>query len=234
MNGPSIPLQTRLRRFIASTSPLLVTVARQLRIALKDKFYKQAFQTIYENNTWADPHSHSGQGSNLQSTEAIRKALPPLIKEFKINSMLDIPCGDLFWMKEVELQLDYIGGDIVPALVARNQELYSHQRRRFALLDIIGDPLPRVDLIFCRDCLVHFSFHSILRALDNMRSSDSRYLLTTTFTERKSHLDIATGNWRPINLQLSPFNLPPPLFLIDEECPLDGYRDKSLGLWKID
>jgi hypothetical protein len=44
--------------------------------------------------------------------------------------------------------------------------------------------------------------------------------------------DIQTGGWRPINLQLPPYNLPKPIKLIDERCPLEDYRDKSLGLWK--
>lgn len=222
-----------MRRLIGSELPFVANGGRRVRIALKDRFYKQAFQTIYEKNTWGDPHSLSGQGSNLNQTEVIRRELPKLTKELRVNSMLDIPCGDFFWMKEVELELQYIGGDIVPALVESNRRRYSDKQHTFALLDLLGDPLPKVDLIFCRDCLVHFSFHSISRALDNMRSSGSAYLLTTTFTERKSNGDIATGDWRPINLQLPPFNFPPPLVVIDGACPLDGYGDKHLGLWKI-
>lgn len=147
--------------------------------------------------------------------------------------MLDIPCGDFFWMKEVKLELQYIGDDIVPALIESNQRLYRDQQHTFALLNLLGNPLPKVDLIFCRDCLVHFSIYSIFRAFDNIRRSVSTYLLTTTFTEQKRNGDIATGDWRPINLHLPPFNLPPPLLLIDEACPLAGYGDKHLGLWKV-
>jgi hypothetical protein len=234
MNNLSVALRKRVRLLIRSKLPFLANGVRRVRIGLKDRFYKQTFQTIYEKNAWGDPQSLSGEGSNLDQTKAVRRELPKLAKELKVNSMLDIPCGDFFWMKEVKLDLQYIGGDIVPALVERNQRLYCDQQHTFALLDLLGDPLPRVDLIFCRDCFVHFSFRSIFRALDNMRNSRSTYLLTTTFTERKSNEDITTGSWRPINLQFPPFNFPPPLLVMDEECPVNGYGDKHLGLWKIE
>jgi hypothetical protein len=42
-------------------------------------------------------------------------------------------------------------------------------------LDLTGDPLPRVDVVLCRDCLVHLSFQNIFRAFANLRRSGSRY-----------------------------------------------------------
>jgi hypothetical protein len=37
-------------------------------------------------------------------------------------------------------------------------------------------------------------------------------------------------------MQAAPFNFPAPLALIDEKCTHTGgvYRDKRLGLWKLD
>ena len=233
MNNLSVALRNGSWRLIKTRLPFLANGIRRMRMALKDRFYKKTFQTIYERNIWGDRHSISGTGSNLFQTEAIRRELPRLTKELGVNSMLDIPCGDFFWMQEVKLGLQYIGGDIVPALVESNQKLYSDKEHTFARLDLIGGPLPKADLIFCRDCLVHFSYDSIFRALDNMRRSGSKYLLTTTFIVKSRNDDIATGDWRPINLQLPPFNFPPPLLLIDEKCPFGGYEDKHLGLWNV-
>ena len=55
---------------------------------------KDIFQNIYFNNRWGDSSSLSGTGSNLEQTTNIIKELPSIFKKYKINSILDIPCGD--------------------------------------------------------------------------------------------------------------------------------------------
>jgi len=194
------------------------------------------FSTIYMNNSWGDSESISGFGSRLDTTIAIRRELPKLIKDFYIKDMLDVPCGDFNWMKEVNLDLgNYIGGDIVQDLVDKNKKMHEKDNKAFLYLDITKSPLPRADLIICRDCLVHFSFENIQLAINQIKLSKSHYLLTTTFVNRTKNQQITTGEWRPINLNLPPFNFPPPIKIINEEFTFYGkdYSDKSLGLWEI-
>ena len=75
--------------------------------------------------------SASGPGSGLAETARIREALPNLLREHGVKSMLDLPCGDFFWMKEVDLgDVDYAGADIAPALIEANQQ-YRDERIRF-------------------------------------------------------------------------------------------------------
>ena len=39
--------------------------------------------------------------------------------------MLDIPCGDFYWMKEVDLKdIEYIGADIVDELIKKNNDKF--------------------------------------------------------------------------------------------------------------
>ena len=192
------------------------------------------FARIYRKNKWRDPESVSGPGSNLEQTAMIRRELPGLLSELKVNRLLDVPCGDFNWMKEVTLPLEqYIGGDIVAELVSRNQEQYGGPGRSFLPLNLLKDELPQVDLILCRDCLVHFSFADIERALARMRASGSKYLLTTTYTRVEQNRDILTGEWRTLNLELAPFDFPVPLRVIDEQCPDPRYADKHLALWTL-
>jgi hypothetical protein len=42
--------------------------------------------------------------------------------------------------------------------------------------------------------------------------------------------------WRPLNLELPPFNFPKPVKLINEQCTEGNgeYTDKHLGLWFLD
>ena len=193
----------------------------------------EVFRGIYKSNAWGSTVSHSGTGSDLEQTAVIRSILPGLLQELAVTSMLDVPCGDFHWMREVELDVDYTGGDVVPDLVAANQERYGNDRRRFRVVDIANNALLPVDLVFCRDLLVHFSFDDALCAISNLKRSGSTWLLTTTFPARTENLDIATGQWRPLNLERPPFNFPPPRRLFNERCSEYGedWADKSLGLW---
>jgi hypothetical protein len=173
----------------------------------------------------------------LAQTAEIRHRLPFLIADLKIRSLLDAACGDFNWMKHVKLDIEeYIGGDIVPALVEKNQEQFGDRQRRFIYLDITRDYLPQIDLIFCRDRLVHFPLADIIAALKNFKRSRSQYLLTTTFTGARPNTEIAMGDWRTLNFQLPPFNFPQPLRLINEKCTeVNGsYRDKCMALWRLE
>lgn len=202
----------------------------------KSKSIEDIFTKIYKKNGWGGEESVSGVGSDLSQTRAVIQALPGLLRELNILSMLDIPCGDLRWMKTVDLKgIDYYGADIVAELIEKNRAQFRDEHKDFQRLNLVDDSLPTVDLIFCRDCLVHLSFEDIFRALDNICQSGSKYLLTTTFSDRKNNVNIATGGWRFLNLQLAPFNLPAPQKLIIEGCTQSGgaYADKSLGLWSI-
>ena len=198
---------------------------------------KTKFTDIYNRRGFGGKESLSGPGSSLAQTQVIRDELPHLLKEINARSVLDAPCGDFHWLKEVRLDIDrYIGVDIVPEIISMNQKEYGNDKREFIVSDIARYPLPSADVILCRDCFVHLSFKDIFKVLRNMIDSDSQYLLATTFTDRIENRDIVTGRWRALNLQEPPFNFPVPVKLINEGCTeLSGqYADKCLGLWRID
>ena len=102
-------------------------------------------------------------------------------------------------------------------------------------MNLAESELPKVDLIFSRDCLVHLSFKDALKIIENFKRSGSKYLLTTTFKGRTKNEDLGTGFWRPLNKQLAPFNFPEPIHLINEGCSEEGnmFEDKCLGLWLL-
>ncbi len=212
------------------------------REELQDLDLRGRFSHIYEVNLWGSEASRSGSGSVDEQTARIRQMLPDYVRELGVRSMLDIPSGDFAWMQYVPLDgVAYIGADIVPHLVARNQQNFATASedgpgsRRFQMLDLTADPLPLVDLILCRDCLVHLSFGHIWKAIDNLRRSGSTWLLTTTFPAHTDNEEIEDGDWRMLNLEQAPFHFPAPVTLLNEGCTeQEGkFADKSLGLWRI-
>lgn len=104
---------------------------------------------------------------------------------------------------------------------------------RFEVLGLCASELPRVDLVICRDCLVHLPFASIGQAA-NLRRSGSRWLLSSHFNWREQgpNVDIVLGGWRRLNLELAPFGWRPERLLF-EGCDAEGYQDKALALFDI-
>ena len=209
-----------------------------IKIKLKYLFgtNKDIFTDIYLKNKWGDEHSFSGSGSNLNQTKTVLQELPIIIRKYKIKSILDIPCGDFYWMKEIDFKdINYIGGDIVSEIVNKNLSQFKKSNVHFRLIDLLLDDLPDSELIFCRDCLVHFSNKDIFKALSNIRKTNAKYFMTTNFVDRVQNEDIATGSWRTINLCKPPFNFPEPILSILEKCTEGDnlFSDKALSLWEL-
>jgi hypothetical protein len=127
------------------------------------------FTDKIRRNAWRGVSSLSGSGSDLEHTKEIIEQLPRLFRDLRIASILDIPCGDCHWMRRVDLGgIRYIGADVVTSLVDANRKKWKAPAVEFRRLDLLMDDLPTVDLVFCRDCLVHFSLVDVHRALDNI------------------------------------------------------------------
>lgn len=194
------------------------------------------FTGYFHGNKWRDPDSRSGKGSNLAATAELRLLLPGLLRDLGITSMVDVPCGDFFWMQHVDLTgIDYLGGDIVADLIAQNAVKHGRQGRRFQVVDLIAGPVPKADLIFVRDCLVHLSHDHVKAALRNIQASGATWLLTTVYPATPENVDILTGQWRALDLTKAPFNLPAPTRLIAEGAAGEKGQgpDKHLGLWRV-
>ncbi|MBK8302212.1 MAG: class I SAM-dependent methyltransferase [Chloracidobacterium sp.] len=177
----------------------------------------EIFSDYYRSNSWGDDETVSGVGSRLNSTVNLRAKLPSLFEQFEIKSILDAPCGDHNWFSHVERgEIRYLGVDIVPELVEKNRQKYGDEKTDFMRLDITHDPLPAADLMICRDLLAHLSFKNIGRIFENIVNSDIKYLLLTHHHECIGNNDAFSGGYRPLNLELFPFDFPEPLLAIDD------------------
>lgn len=198
---------------------------------------QQRFRRIHDTNLWGAVASTSGLGSELDATAVLRAELSGLFKKLGVTSLLDAPCGDAGWINQTDLGVRYVGIDIVPELIARLQgrAASGEVTGEYHLADITTDPLPRCDAILCRDCLVHLSYANIARAVVNFQASGAVWLIATTFPEWQGNADCEDGDWRALNFERVPFNWGPPVELLNENCleAGGGWRDKSLGVWRL-
>ena len=207
----------------------------------KSNMLEPIFTKIYENREWNSKESVSGTGSELKATVTVREQLPLLFKKYGIKRVLDIGCGDFNWMKELVNDFEfYLGIDVVADLIKGNVEKYGNDKIQFKHIEIFNLELNpyNFDVVILSDVLVHLSFFEIEAMFQYLKRSNIKYMIVTNFLNplnNNKNVDIPSGKWRPINLELEPFNFPSPI----EKVPhIEGgkkgtYSDKTLDLWEL-
>ena len=192
-----------------------------------------SFDFIYRTAAWRvdEGQSLSGPGSDLESTEELREILPIVLNGLGVRVLLDAGCGDFNWMKAIELSCQYIGADIVSSVIQTNQAAYADANRSFVCADIIRDALPAADAVICRELLFHLSYEQCFQALQNLVKTDARYYFLTSNRAYWLNFDVATGDWRELNLQVAPFHLPQPRLAIRDDFQ---FPDRFIGVWGRD
>lgn len=193
---------------------------------------KQVFENIIRNHHWRD--ALCGTGSTISFTEPLRGQLKSILEKYNITSMLDVPCGDYSWMSITDLpdNFTYTGGDIVDFMIEDNRKKYPGVN--FINIDISSQFLPDADLLFCRDCLIHFSSADIIQTFKNIANSNIKYVMLTSYHDNcYNNIDIATGSFRPISFTKPPYDFEDPLESIVDWIPNTVNRDqiKLMNLW---
>lgn len=193
----------------------------------------EVFDRIYANNIWGSAESGSGSGSEVGTTATYRELLIDLLRRREISSLFDASCGDLNWMPMVLEQLPllrYVGGDVSSEAVARASA--KCPRLDIRQFDLRCDPFPKVQLWHCRHTLFHLPLDAIREVFENAASSGIEWALITTHRARYlRNKDIDWGNFRLLDLERPPFNLPPACeYLADFSV---GQFPRYSGLWPI-
>lgn len=132
---------------------------------------KQAFSRIYETNVWGGETGeyYSGLGSESEYAEPYVKAVASMMREQRLSRVVDMGCGDFQVGRrlcDAVPGIDYVGIDIVPALIERNQREFGAENVRFLAQSIEGDgDLPAGDVCLIRQVLQHMSNAEISRTL---------------------------------------------------------------------
>lgn len=164
------------------------------------------FQSVYENQRWG--HG-SGPGSKPENTVEYRAFLKRFMEANRVRSVTDLGCGDWQFSHMIDWsQVDYLGLDVVPEIVAQNRNRFALPNVRFEEFTSIDD-LPGGDLLLSKEVLQHLPNRMIAEYLVAIRRK-YRYALLTNGAEASpgTNIDIAPGDYRPLRLHDAPFNAP--------------------------
>jgi hypothetical protein len=213
--------------------------------------YKETFSNIYDTFGFGSTESRSGPGSTLEETKLLREKIKELVLQKNIKSVVDIPCGDFHWMKEIVFNFEsYIGGDIVDKCIQQNNEKYNSPRIKFINFDLVKDDIPESDLLIVRDIIGHFPIEEGKKIVENILRSNCKYLLSTTWAKKtdqgwsrcnpndvhRENEGVDFGRFYPVNLMASPFNFPDADVYLEEDVRVDNFENgnrKVLALWDI-
>ncbi|MGA8728199.1 MAG: class I SAM-dependent methyltransferase [Terracidiphilus sp.] len=201
---------------------------------LRKKSLAERFDSIYKNHVWTgrrEGESASGTGSTILAARQVSNELPNLLDRIGAESLLDLGCGKYYWMRNVNFRQLYIGADIVASVIEENQAKFQDDRHRFELLDGCVDPIPDADAVLCREVIFHLSFQDAMRLLRNIKRSNAKHFICTTDPAKKVNIDVPSGAWRDVNLEMEPYALGPPLATINDPVPDNSGR--VLGVWSI-
>lgn len=179
---------------------------------------KEVMIQIYQMHLWGGKESefYSGEGSHDTSIiEPYQETVLSFLKSFDQPLIVcDLGCGDFNVSKVfTPFTKEYIGIDIVPDLINRNQELFQGDNRSFLCKDLAADELPKGDCALVRQVLQHLSNDEIQKILTKL--SAYRYVILTEhlpsgdFIPNKDKIasqGIRLKQQSGINLIESPFN----------------------------
>ena len=182
-----------------------------------DKALIEAYNKQYTNNgdCWNKEtcitngviETYSGPGSLIRNTNVLVKQLHFFLKKYKIQSIIDMPCGDFNYMKEINLDyIDYNGYDISENAIERCLK-YKKNNINFNILDATNQSLHYSDLVICKDLFIHLSFEDINKILENIIKSKCKYFAVSRYNNGNViNIDrVSSLNAQAIEITQDPF-----------------------------
>lgn len=185
----------------------------------------EVFDRIYQEDRWHGGPSRSGPGSGDQEIAELAPTLAEMIAELGVTSVLDIGCGEGYWMPDLP---GYVGIDV-------SEEALRVARERHPDRDYRHDdgPYPGVDAAICRTVIQHLSYVSGLSILERVRTANIRYFIATTYPNGHNQ-DLSDGNegyW--VNMRQPPFSLREPLATLRDSGAGNGDHEALLAVFDL-
>lgn len=166
----------------------------------------EVFDLIYQHDVW---EGGSGPGSMPSNTIEYRAFIERFVETNNVKSITDFGCGDWQFSKHIDFSLvQYTGFDVVENVIRENRRRFSNTNLNFNLLRDINE-LPGGDLLIAKEVLQHLPNNDIIEYISHFRKK-YKFCLFTNAAEpiQSANQDITRGGFRPLQLDLAPFNVP--------------------------
>ncbi|MGJ4731483.1 class I SAM-dependent methyltransferase [Leptospira levettii] len=164
-----------------------------------------AFEKVYDEKKWGDG---SGIGSKPENAGPYLKLLQEYLNDPKYKTIVDLGCGDWKLMETMVIPegKNYVGYDLVSALIDQNSKKYSKKNIKFLVIRQLSDlQLVSADLLIVKDVLHHWPIAHINYFLKEILPNYRFALITNDYNLYALNHDIDFAGFRPINLQKDPF-----------------------------
>ena len=173
------------------------------------------FTNIYETGVWGNNHSKyysgsSGSGSDVNCNKEYIEILRKLINDNKINSVVDLGCGDFRIGRLLygDLDIRYTGYDTYKKVIDYHLTQYSQPKYTFKHLDFYTnkESIKDGDMCILKDVLQHWSTEQIYVFMDYLiESKKFKYiLLVNCCNQQVNDESCETGGWRQLTCNLFP------------------------------
>jgi SAM-dependent methyltransferase len=182
----------------------------------------EVFSKIYKDKLWGgsdDEPFNSGLGTISPNTTLYIDNLLEFIKDNKVQSIVEIGCGDFKIMSKllsaINIPINYDGFDVVEELINFNTNIFGTENIRFHHYDGNVDAYPSADMLIVRQVLQHLDNSTIKKILD--KSKDYRFVIITEHLPSNSSYtpnldkrigpDIRIYNNSGVFIEEEPFNI---------------------------
>lgn len=200
------------------------------------------FDEIYSKNKWTG--GGSGYGSSPSFTRPYREWLANFLQSVRpgasVLKVIDFGCGDWQSSKLIDWSgSQYLGYDVVAAVVQRNQHLYAQDHIQFRLVQVDFSDIHDfvADVLIVKDVLQHWPLATVQQFLRlPWQVEHALFINDTACPDRAKVLnaDCGLGGYQLRDLTLEPFNLPV-RNVLSWESPDDPVKfpgRKTVQLWQ--
>jgi len=208
------------------------------------------FRKIFKNRIWTFDKKHppSGFSSTIEYAVDAMIGLHAVVEAIKAKlglktiRILDMPCGDMTWMRrflDSHDDVDYTGMDILEEIIETNRKDFANQTlRRFVVGDIIRDGLKeKYDLVLCRHLLHNIFTRDAMLIMAEVSRSGSGYFLLSSYPHASKNTDLKVDDVfraRYMNHEAPPISLAPPLCYFRDGLSSQGRDTRAkLVLYKL-
>ena len=195
------------------------------------------FTKIYENKIWGDNQNNyysgsSGGGSCLKNNEEYIKIVKNIIKEYKINTIVDLGCGDFQIGRLIydDINVLYTGYDTYKKIIDYHITQYPEPKYTFKHLDFYTnkDSIVEGDMCILKDVLQHWAINEIYTFMDYLvESKKFKYiLLVNCCNQTIDNQDYDKTRCRPLSCNFLPLKK-------YNAIKIDSYHTKEISIIKI-